>query len=204
MRFIVPGSGIIRVGGQDVRDWSLDGLRRAIALVPQDTYLFAGTIADNLRIARPEATTSEMLRAMEDAGAGELLDRLPRGLETQVGERGAKVSGGERQRIAIARAFLADAPVLILDEATASVDVASERRIQAALDRLAAGRTVLIIAHRLSTIRHASRIVVIDHGRVVEDGDHATLSRAGGRYAELLRADGAMLDTTLRSGVVGG
>jgi len=190
MRFFDPTTGAIRVGGIDIRRMPLAELRGAIALVPQDTYLFAGTIADNLRIARPSATDSELRAAAREAAADEFIDALADGYDTEVGERGLLLSGGQRQRIAIARAFLADAPILVLDEATASVDVASERKIQSALDRLAAGRTVLVIAHRLSTIRHADRIVVIESGRAVEAGDHATLAALDGRYGDLLRADG--------------
>ena len=189
LRFFVPQSGTVRLAGVDLADLDLENLRRAIALVPQDAYLFSGSIADNLRLARPSATEEEMLEAMRRAAGAEILDRLPDGLDSEVGERGTRLSGGERQRIAIARAFLVDAPVLVLDEATSNVDVESERTIQAALDRLAAGRTVLMIAHRLSTVRDADRIVVLDRGRVVEAGTHEDLAARPGRYQQMIAAD---------------
>ena len=189
LRFFVPGSGTVRLAGIDVADLDLDNLRRTIALVPQDAYLLSGSIADNLRLARPSVTRDEMLEAMRRAAAAEILDRLPEGLDSEVGERGTRLSGGERQRIAIARAFLVDAPILVLDEATSNVDVESERTIQAALERLAAGRTVLLIAHRLSTVRDADRIVVLDRGRVVDAGTHEDLAARPGRYRQMLAAD---------------
>lgn len=190
LRFFDPQLGTIRLGGIDLGELDPAELRRTVALVPQDTYLFAGTIAENLRLARPDATDDELVTAAVGAAADAFIDALPDGYGTEVGERGVKLSGGERQRIAIARALLADAPVLVLDEATASVDVASERIIQGALARLSSGRTVLVIAHRLSTVRHADRIVVVDQGRVVEQGTHTELAGTGGRYRELLRAEG--------------
>ena len=191
LRFFVPQNGTVQVAGTDVDTLELDSLRRTVALVPQDAYLFSGTIADNLRLARPDATESEMIEALHQAAGSEILDRLPAGLDSQVGERGNHLSGGERQRIAIARAFLTDAPILVLDEATSSVDVESERTIQAALDRLSTGRSVLVIAHRLSTVRHADRIVVLDRGRVVDSGTHQELAGRPGRYQQLLAADEA-------------
>ena len=189
LRFFVPQSGTVRLAGVDVADLDLDSLRRTIALVPQDAYLFSGSIAHNLRLARPSATEDEMLDAMRRASGAEILDRLPEGLDSEVGERGTRLSGGERQRIAIARAFLCDAPVLVLDEATSNVDVESERTIQAALDHLAAGRTVLQIAHRLSTVRDADRIVVLDRGRLVDAGTHEDLAARPGRYRQMMAAD---------------
>ena len=189
LRFFVPQSGTVRLTGIDIADLDLDNLRRTIALVPQDAYLFSGSIADNLRLARPLATEDEMLNAMRRAAGADILDRLPDGLDSEVGERGTRLSGGERQRIAIARAFLVDAPVLVLDEATSNVDVESERTIQAALNRLAAGRTVLQIAHRLSTVRDADRIVVLDRGRVVDAGTHDDLAARPGRYQQMMAAD---------------
>jgi len=191
LRFFVPQNGTVQVAGTDVDSLELDSLRRTVALVPQDAYLFSGTIADNLRLARPDATESEMIEALHQAAGSEILDRLPAGLDSHVGERGNHLSGGERQRIAIARAFLTDAPILVLDEATSSVDVESERTIQAALDRLSTGRSVLVIAHRLSTVRHADRIVVLDRGRVVDSGTHQELAGRPGRYQQLLAADEA-------------
>ena len=189
LRFFVPQSGTVRLAGVDVADLDLENLRRTVALVPQDAYLFSGSIADNLRLARPSATEDEMLDAMRRAAGAEILDRLPNGLDSEVGERGTRLSGGERQRIAIARAFLVDAPVLVLDEATSNVDVESERTIQAALDRLAVGRTVLLIAHRLSTVRDADRIVVLDRGRVVDVGTHDDLAARPGRYQQMMAAE---------------
>jgi len=191
LRFFVPQSGEVSVGGIDIARLDLDSLRRNVVLVPQDAYLFSGTIADNLRLARPDASEDEMLDALERAAGRQIIARLPDGLSSDVGERGNRLSGGERQRIAIARAFLTDAPVLVLDEATSSVDVESERTIQAALDRLSAGRTVLMIAHRLSTVRHADRIVVLDKGRVLDIGAHEDLASRPGRYRQLLDADQA-------------
>lgn len=189
LRFFVPQRGVATVGGIDVAELDLDSLRRNVVLVPQDAYLFTGTIADNLRLARPDASEAEMLAALDQAAGRAIVERLPDGLASDVGERGNRLSGGERQRIAIARAFLAGAPVLVLDEATSSVDVESERTIQAALDRLSAGRSVLMIAHRLSTVRHADRIVVLDDGRVVDVGTHDELASRPGRYRQLLDAD---------------
>ena len=189
LRLFVPQSGTVRLAGVDIADLDLDNLRRTIALVPQDAYLFSGSIADNLRLGRSSATDDAMLEAMRRAAGAEVLDRLPDGLDTEVGERGTRLSGGERQRIAIARAFLVDAPVLVLDEATSNVDVDSERTIQAALDRLATGRTVLQIAHRLSTVRDADRIVVLDRGRLVDVGTHDDLAARPGRYRQMIAAD---------------
>lgn len=191
LRFFVPQSGEVSVGGIDIARLDLDSLRRHVVLVPQDAYLFTGTIADNLRLARPDASEAEMLTALEQAAALEIIARLPDGLASDVGERGNRLSGGERQRIAIARAFLTDAPILVLDEATSSVDVESERTIQAALDRLSVGRSVLMIAHRLSTVRHADRIVVLDNGHVLDIGTHDDLASRPGRYRQLLDADQA-------------
>jgi ATP-binding cassette subfamily B protein/ATP-binding cassette subfamily C protein len=191
LRFFVPQFGSVSVGGIDIDELDLDSLRRNVVLVPQDAYLFSGTIADNLRLARPDASEAEMLDALERAAGSEIIARLPHGLASDVGERGNRLSGGERQRIAIARAFLTDAPVLVLDEATSSVDVESERTIQEALNRLSVGRSVLMIAHRLSTVRHADRIVVLDHGHVLDIGTHDDLAARPGRYRQLLDADQA-------------
>jgi len=191
LRFFVPQSGAVSVGGIDVAELDLDSLRHHVVLVPQDAYLFSGSIADNLRLARPDASEAEMLIALEQAAARNVVERLPGGLDSHVGERGTRLSGGERQRIAIARAFLTDAPILVLDEATSSVDVESERTIQAALDRLSAGRSVLMIAHRLSTVRDADRIIVLEGGQVVDSGTHDELASRPGRYRQLLDADEA-------------
>ncbi|KWX04704.1 ABC transporter ATPase [Carbonactinospora thermoautotrophica] len=183
-----PQSGQIRVDGQDIRDLTLDSLRRGIAVVAQDTYLFHGTIADNLRLARPDASDAELVAAARAANAHEFIAALPQGYGTVLGERGNTLSGGQRQRLAIARALLADAPLLVLDEATSSVDARREAEIAEALARLRAGRTCLVIAHRLATVRDADRIVVLSDGRVVEVGDHARLLDRGGVYARLVAA----------------
>ncbi len=185
LRFFDPVRGAIRIGGVDVRDLSLADLRSQIALVAQDTYLFHGTIADNLRIARPEATQAEIEAAAVAAQVDDFIRSLPGGYETEIGERGARLSGGQRQRIAIARALLKNAPILILDEATSNVDPASEEAIQKALDHLLAERTTILIAHRLSTIRNADRILVLDNGSVVEYGTHDELVLRGGLYSKL-------------------
>jgi ATP-binding cassette subfamily B protein len=178
-------AGRILIDGQDVAAVTQRSLRRAIAVVPQDPALFHRTIAENIAYARPEATRDEIELAARRARAHEFISRLPKGYDTLVGERGVKLSGGERQRAAIARAFLADAPILVLDEATSSLDVETERDVQAAMEELMVGRTTIVIAHRLSTIRHADRILVFEHGRVVEEGRHADLVARGGAYARL-------------------
>jgi len=168
----------------------LADLRRLVAFVAQDTYLFHGTIADNLRIAKPDATDAEITAAAQAAQIDDFIRTLTKGYETEVGERGAQLSGGQRQRLSIARALLKDAPILILDEATSSVDQASERAIQAALETLLARRTTIVIAHRLSTIRKADRILVLNEGAIVEHGTHDELVRRGGVYSKLTLAQG--------------
>jgi ATP-binding cassette subfamily C protein CydD len=192
LRFFDPARGAIRIGGVDIRDLPLAALREKIAVVSQDTHLFPGTVADNLRIARPQAGLDELVEAARAANAHDFIQALPEGYDTEVGERGALLSGGQRQRIAIARALLKDAPILVLDEATSSVDAASEKAIQDALERLFRDRTTLVIAHRLSTIRKADRILVLDRGRVVEEGRHDALLADGRRYASLAQAQGAV------------
>jgi ATP-binding cassette, subfamily B, bacterial len=177
--------GAVRIDGVDVRDLTLESLRGAIGLVAQDPHLFHDTILANLRYAKPDATEAEVTAACRAARILDLVEGLPEGWETIVGERGYRLSGGEKQRLAIARLLLADPAIVILDEATAHLDSESEVHIQEALAEALAGRTSLVIAHRLSTIVRADRILVLDHGRVVEHGTHATLLAAGGLYAEL-------------------
>ena len=188
MRFADPQQGRVLLGGRDIRTVPLHVLRRHVAVVAQDMYLFYGTIADNLRMARPEATADELEQAARAANVHEFIAGLPDGYDTVVGERGVRLSGGERQRIAIARAILKDAPILVLDEALSSVDAQSEAVINEALRKLMEGRTTLIIAHRLSSVIHADRIVVLERGRVVETGDHGTLLESGGTYSRLMAA----------------
>jgi ATP-binding cassette subfamily C protein CydCD len=186
LRFWDPQAGAVRLFGHDLRDYGLDDLRRRIALVAQDTYLFHDTLRANILLARPDAPAEALRAAVAHAALGEVVEGLPEGLETVVGERGARLSGGQRQRVAIARAFLKDAPVLVLDEATSHLDAVSERAVRAALDRLSRDRTTLVIAHRLSTVRDAHAIVVLDEGKVVEIGSHDVLLARGGLYAHLV------------------
>jgi ATP-binding cassette, subfamily B, bacterial len=186
MRFWDPDSGRITLNGVDLRDYRLDDLRRQIALVAQDTYLFNDTLRRNILIARPDASEAALRAAVEHAALGELVAMLPDGLDSAVGERGTSLSGGQRQRVAIARAFLKDAPVLILDEATSHLDALNEQAVRGALDRLKADRTTIVIAHRLSTVRDADLIVVLDQGRVAEFGTHDALLAKRGFYAQLV------------------
>jgi len=186
MRFWDPQSGSITVRGRDIRDFTLDELRRQIGLVAQDTYLFNTTLWDNLRLGKPDATEAEVREAARRANVEEFVDALPDGYETMVGERGAQLSGGQRQRVAIARALLKDAPILVLDEATSHLDAVNEAEVREALERLMKGRTTLVIAHRLSTIRNADKIVVLDDGRVAEQGTHHELLALDGLYSHLV------------------
>ncbi len=178
--------GSVSIDGIDVRDLSFDTLTSLVGVVSQETYLFHATVRENLRFARPDATDEEIERAAEAAQIHDLIASLPNGYETVVGERGYRFSGGEKQRIAIARTILRNPPILLLDEATSSLDTETERQVQDALDRLAAGRTTIAIAHRLSTVFDADQIVVLDRGRIVERGQHHDLVARGGRYAELV------------------
>jgi len=188
LRFADPQSGRVLVGGRDVRALGLDHLRAQIAVVSQDTYLFHGTVEENLRLGRPEASQAELEAAARAANVHDVIAALPQGYQTLVGERGVKLSGGQRQRIAIARALLRDAPILVLDEALSSVDAESEALILEALDRLMAGRTTLVFAHRLSSVIRADRVLVLEAGRVVESGTHQALMAAGGVYHRLMAA----------------
>jgi ATP-binding cassette subfamily B protein len=183
-----PQSGLIRIDGFDIRDVTLASLRRNIGVVFQEPMLFARSIRENLQVGRPEATDAEMIEALERAQAIEFITRQTNGLDTIIGERGRSLSGGERQRLSIARALLKNPPILILDEATSALDAATEQKLQRALDEVMRGRTTFVIAHRLATIRNADRILVFDHGRVIETGTFDTLVARGGRFADLARA----------------
>jgi ATP-binding cassette, subfamily B, bacterial len=185
LRFYDPQKGVITIDDIPVQDLDPADLRRSMALVPQDPVIFGLSVADNIRYGRMEASLEEVYRAAELAQASSFIDLLPQGYETVLGERGLTLSGGQRQRIAIARAILKNAPILLLDEATSALDAESEKAVQDALDRLMQGRTSLVIAHRLATIRSADRILVMDKGRIVEEGTHETLVNLGGLYARL-------------------
>jgi ATP-binding cassette subfamily B protein len=184
-RFYDPQDGRVLLDGVDLRDADPADVRRRIAMVPQETVMFAASARDNLRYGNWDATEDQLWQAARDANAEDFLRALPEALDTYMGEGGARLSGGQRQRIAIARALLRDAPLLLLDEATSALDAESERLVQDALDRLMEHRTTIVIAHRLATVRADDRIVVMDHGRIVEEGTHSSLTRRGGLYARL-------------------
>lgn len=186
-RFYDPQEGAVRIDGVNLREADPADLRARIAYVPQETVIFAASARDNLRYGQWGATDEQLWATAEAANAAEFLHKLPDGLDTYLGEGGARLSGGQRQRVAIARALLRDAPLLLLDEATSSLDAESERLVQASLERLFEGRTTIVIAHRLATIRAADRIIVMEHGRIVEEGNHDALSARGGLYARLAR-----------------
>jgi ABC-type multidrug transport system fused ATPase/permease subunit len=185
MRFYDPTKGRVALNGIDLRSHTLESLRQNMALVLQEPVLFSSTIRENIAYGRSEATKEEIEGAAQAAGAHDFIQALTRGYETQIGERGVTLSGGQRQRLSIARAFLKDAPILILDEPTSALDSTTEQQVLEALKRLMKNRTTLIIAHRLSTVRHADQIVVIQDGEIVESGTHTELVRLGGQYARL-------------------
>ncbi|RAN81633.1 ABC transporter [Bacillus sp. SRB_336] len=187
LRFYDPQSGSVKLDGVDLRALTLPDLRGAIALVPQETIIFSGSAADNIRFGRQDASDAEVIEAAKAAEAHEFVSALDNGYAAEMGERGVRLSGGQRQRVAIARAILRDAPLLLLDEATSALDAQSEAAIQQALERLEKGRTTIVIAHRLATVQRADRIVVMDGGRIIAQGTHESLLAEGGLYAELAR-----------------
>lgn len=199
-RFYDVTAGRITLDGTDIRDISLESLRRQISIVLQDVFLYHGTVRDNILFGKPEASEEEMIRAAKTANAHEFIQRLPSGYDTLIGERGIKLSGGQKQRLSIARAILKNSPILILDEATSSVDTETELLIQQALERLMVGRTTIIIAHRLSTIRSADHIVVLEGKEIAEQGNHAELMALGGLYQRLVNVQQQMEPLRVENG----
>ena len=185
LRFYDPDAGVVRIDGVDIRQADPAEVRARLAWVSQEAPLFSGSAAENVRFGRADADDNAVRQALGEAQALKFVEALPRGLDEPLGERGRSLSGGQRQRLAIARALVRHAPMLLLDEATSALDAENERLVQAALDRAMDARTTLVIAHRLATVKRADRIVVMDEGRVVEEGTHASLVRAGGLYARL-------------------
>jgi ATP-binding cassette subfamily B protein len=185
LRFYEPQSGRILLDGTPIGQLSLQGLRERIAIVPQEPVIFSSSALENIRYGKPQASDAEVRAAAQAAFADEFIDRLPEGYDTFLGERGVRLSGGQRQRIAIARALLKNPPLMLLDEATSALDAQSERMVQAALEAAMQGRTTLVIAHRLATVQRANRIIVLDHGQLIEQGSHAELVAQGGMYARL-------------------
>lgn len=188
LRFYEPTEGTITLDGHNLNEFAQQDLRRKIGIVQQDVFLFGDTIAENIAYGREGASMDEIRQAAKLAAADEFIESLPNGYDTKVGERGVKLSGGQKQRIAIARVFLKNPPVVIFDEATSALDTQTEKMVQATLDDLARNRTTIIIAHRLSTVRNADCIYVLDHGRLLESGNHEELIRKKGKYYELYEA----------------
>jgi ATP-binding cassette subfamily B protein/subfamily B ATP-binding cassette protein MsbA len=201
VRFFDPWQGRVTIGGADIRDFTLHSLRSQIALVLQDPFIFPTTIAENIAFGKQGAPREEIVAAAEAANAHTFIERLPDGYDTPVGERGATLSGGEKQRLSIARAFVKDAPLLILDEPTSALDARTEGLLLDALERLMKGRITLVIAHRLSTIRGADEILVLEEGRIVERGSHQRLIASGGLYSSLYRQQMEIAEHDLPSAI---
>lgn len=186
-KFYLPTKGELRIDGREIRDITSLSLHRQMGIVQQQNFLFSGSVLDNIRVAKPDATEGEVREAAAQLACLDILEALPRGLHTEVGERGAGLSVGQRQLVCFTRALLADPRLVILDEATSSIDALTEARLQRALEQLLRGRTSFVVAHRLSTIRHANLVLVLDQGRIIERGTHASLLAHGGHYAALYR-----------------